>query len=247
MIKDGALESPKVDGIFALHLNSNFPQGTVTVKSGYCTASSAGFILKMIGKGGHISTPHRAVDPIMMAGMCIVSLQTIVSRKTDPLEPSVVGFGSVNGGKANNIIPDEVNLSGTLRTVRPEDRKKLAEQLEQVVEGVAQICGGEYALDVNMEYPAVRNYEEMVRGLKRAAEKVLNSGRIITQEQAIMGGEDVSYFFQKVPGVLWFLGTSNPDKGFIHPHHSPLFDFDENVMPLGAAIHAQSVMDFLSG
>ena len=247
MIKEGALESPKVDGIFALHLNSNFPEGTVTVKPGYCTTSSAGFTLKMIGKGGHISTPHRSVDPIMMAGMCIVSSQAIVSQKTDPLESTVVGFGSVHGGNENNIIPDEVTLTGTLRTIRPEDRKKLASQLEEVAKGVAQISGGEYELDVKMEYPAVYNDEGMAMGLKGSAEKVVDSSRIIEQEQAIMGGEDVSYFFQKVPGVLWFLGTSNPDKGLIHPHHNPLFDFDEDVMPLGAAIHAQSVMDFLSG
>jgi amidohydrolase len=245
MIEEGVLKDPEVQGLFTVHLNSGFPEGTVTVKSGPCTISSASFLLKMVGKGGHVSSPHRAVDPILMAALCIVSAQTIISRRTDPLEPATLAFTAMQGGTASNVIPKEAVLTGTIRTPRPEDREILAAKLEDVAGGVARIFGGRHELAVTMEYPAVYNDGDMVARLRRSAVKIVDPAKILTQAGPIMAGEDVSYFHQQVPAVLWFLGTHNPEKGFIHPHHSPLFDFNEAVMPLGAAIHARSVLDFL--
>jgi len=245
MIKDGVLEDPKVDGILSLHLLPIFPEGTVSVRSGYSTISSAGFVLKMIGKGGHVSRPHESVDPIVMAGMVIMNGQTIVSRRVDPQDPTLVSFSTVHGGTANNTIPDEVVLTGTIRTFRPEAREELAKLLEQVAQGAAQACGGTFHLKVEMEYPSVFNHPELAEEFKVSAAKVVGKERLILDAKPHMGGEDVSYFHQRIPGLHWKLGIANPGKGIIHPLHSSLFDFNEEVMALGAALHVQGALDFL--
>lgn len=246
MIKDGALRDPKVDGIFALHLHPDFPEGTVAVKSGVSMASSAGFVLKMIGKGGHgAAFPNKTVDPVIMAGMVIMAGQTIASRRVDPLDPISVAFSSVHGGTANNITPDEVTLTGSLRTLEPEKREDLARLLEDVAAGVARISRGEYNLSVEMEYTSVINHPGMVSEFMNSAARVIKADKIISVQRPTMGGEDIGYFHQKVPGVYWYLGIANPSMGFTHTLHSPFFDFNEDVMTLGAAMHAQSAVDFL--
>jgi amidohydrolase len=244
MLRDGALENPKVDGIFSLHLRPNYPEGTVAIKSGYCTISSAGFVLKMIGKGGHVSRPHVIADPIVMAGMVIMNGQTIVSRRVDPLDPTLVTFATVHAGTVNNIIPDEATLTGTIRTLKPEAREELARLLGEVADGATRTCGGKYDLKIEMEYPSVYNHPEMAEEFKASAAKILGEDKVIEDERPSMGGEDVSYFHQKVPGIRWYLGTDNPEKGMIHPLHSSLFDFNEEVMAIGAAMHLQAAIDF---
>jgi len=151
MIKNGALKNPEVGGIFSLHLNPEFPERTMAVKSGYSTISSAGFVLKMIGTGGHVARPHEAVDPIGMAAMVIVAGKTIVPTRVNPLDPAIVAFASVNGGTADNVIPPEVILTGTIRTLKPEMRKELAGLLEEAAWGVARISGGKCDLNVEMQ------------------------------------------------------------------------------------------------
>jgi amidohydrolase len=245
MIKSGALNNPEVGGIFSLHLNPEFPEGTVAVKSGYSTISSAGFVLKMIGTGGHVARPHEAVDPIGMAAMVILAGKTIVPTRVNPLEPAIVAFASVNGGTADNVIPEEVILTGTIRTLKPEMRKELAGILEESAWGVARISGGKCDLTVEMQYPAVFNHPQMVEEFGASAARIVSPEKVIRLQAPSMTGEDVSYFHQKVPGVNWQLGTADPEKGFSHPLHSPLFDFNEQVMPLGAAIHTQCALDYL--
>jgi amidohydrolase len=246
MIQAGALKNPEVDGIFSLHLNPEFPEGTVAVKSGYSTISSAGFVLKMIGKGGHVAKPHEAADPVSMAGMVIVAGQTLVPRRVNPLDPAIVAFASVHGGTADNIIPDEVILTGTIRTLKPEMRRELAVLLEETARGVARINGGRCHLTVEMQYPSVFNHPQMVDEFKASAAQIVSAEKVASLQAPSMTGEDVSYFHQEIPGVHWQMGIANPENGFNHPLHSPLFDFNEGVMPLGTAIHAQCAMDFLA-
>jgi amidohydrolase len=245
MIADGALRDPDVDGIFSLHLSPDLPEGTAGIKSGFCTISSAEFVLKMIGKGGHVASPHESVDPVIMAGMVIVAGQTIVSRKINPLDPTIISFCAISGGTASNIIPDEVTLKGTIRTLDPEKREELANHLDEVAQGVARISGGTCHLTVKMEYPSVFNHPQLAVEFRESASKIAPAGSVIDLQSPSMTGEDVSYFHQKVPGVHWLLGTANPAMNFTHPLHSPLFDFNEEVMSLGAAIHACCAVDFL--
>ena len=246
MIADGALRNPDVDGIFSLHLNPDLPESTVGIKSGFCTISSAEFILRMIGKGSHVASPHEGVDPVIMAAMVIMAGQTIVSSKTNPLDPAILSFCTVHGGTASNVIPEEVTLTGSIRTLDPEKREALANELDQVARGVARTSGGTCRLKVKREYPSVFNHPELVAEFKDSACKILQVDNVIDKQSPSMTGEDIAYFHQKVPGVHWLLGTANPALGFTHPLHSPLFDFNEEVMPLGAAIQACCAVDFLS-
>jgi amidohydrolase len=245
MIADGVLRDPVVDGIFSLHLCPDLAQGSVGIKSGFSTISSAGFTLNMVGKGGHVANPHESVDPVIMAGMVIMAGQTIVSRRIDPRDPTIISFCSVHGGTAGNIIPEEVTLTGTIRTLKPEKREELAGRLEEVAQGVARSSGGRCRLSVRMEYPAVFNHPELALEFRESAAKVVPADSVIEMQSPSMTGEDVSYFHQKVPGAHWLLGTKNPAMNFTHPLHSPYFDFNEEIMPLGAAIHACSAVDFL--
>jgi amidohydrolase len=246
MIADGALKNPDVDGIFSLHLNPDLPEGSVGVKSGFCTISSAEFILRMIGKGCHVDSPHEGVDPVIMAAMVIMAGQTIVSRQKNPLDPAILSFCTVQGGTASNIIPEEVRLTGSIRALNPEKREELAIALDQVAQGVARTSGGECRLTVKREYPSVFNHPELAAEFKDSACKILPADKILDLPSPSMTGEDVAYFHQKVPGVQWLLGTANSALGFTHPLHSPFFDFNEEAMPLGAAIQASCAVDFLN-
>lgn len=245
MIADGALRDPDVDGIFSLHLSPELAEGTAGIKSGFSTISSAEFILKMIGKGCHVASPHESVDPVIMAGMVIMAGQTIVSRRINPLDPTIISFCTVQGGTASNIIPEEVTLTGTIRTLKPEKREELANHLDQVAQGVARSSGGTCHLTLKMEYPSVFNHPELAAEFKDSAANIVPADSVIEMQSPSMTGEDVAYFHQKVPGVHWLLGSANPAMDFTHPLHSPVFDFNEEIMPLGAAIHACCAVDFL--
>ncbi len=246
MIAHGALRNPDVHGIFSLHLNPDLPEGTVGIKSGYCTISSAEFVLRMIGKGCHVASPHEGVDPVIMAAMVIMAGQTIVTRKINPLDPAILSFSTVHGGTASNIIPEAVTLTGSIRALGPEKHEALAKELDQVARGVARNSGGTCRLEVKREYPSVFNHPELAGEFKESAAKIVPADNVIDRQFPSMTGEDVAYFHQKVPGVHWLLGTANPALGFTHPLHSPLFDFNEEVMPLGAAIQTRCAVDFLS-
>ena len=245
MIADGALKKPDVSGIFSLHLSPDFPEGAVAVKSGFATISSAEFILRMIGKGCHVASPHEGVDPVIMAAMVITAGQTIVTRKMDPLDPAILSFCEVHGGTASNVIPEEVTLTGAIRAITPEKRDALAAELDQLARGVAQTSGGSHRLEVQMAYPSVFNHPELCVEFKESACKILPAEKVIDKPSPSMTGEDVAYFHQKVPGVHWLLGIATPALGFTHPLHSPFFDFNEEVMTLGAAIQACCAVDFL--
>jgi amidohydrolase len=245
MIADGALKDPAVEGIYSLHLNPDLPEGSVGVKSGFATISSAGFALEMIGKGCHVASSHEGVDPVAMAGSVISAAQTIVSRKINPLEPTIISFCTVHGGTAGNIIPDMVTLTGSIRTPDPERREVLANELHRIAQGVAKANGGACKFELNMEYPSVFNHPELAAEFRASAAEILSAEKVVNLPFPSMTGEDVSYFHQKIPGVHWLLGIANPAMGFIHPLHSPLFDFNEEVMPLGSAILARCVADYL--
>ena len=245
MIEQGVLEDPKVDGIFTLHISTSYPVGTLWVKPGFISISSAGFKLVLQGKGGHVSQPHRGVDPITMAGMLIIGSQTLMHRANEPGKTLVFGFGAVHGGTADNIIPDEVRLTGSIRAADPEARTQAIEGFRRIVEGVCRSAGGAHRLDIEIQNPSIYNDPDMVGLLKAAGAKVLGADNVREYQQILSGGDDAALFHQKVPGVYWLLGARNEAKGFDKPGHSPCFDFDEEALPLGAAVHAQAVEDFL--
>ena len=246
MIAEGVLEDPRVEAIFTTHLFSDKPQETLWVKPGYISISSAGFKLVLHGKGGHVSSPQEVVDPIMMAGMLITSSQTLMLKKTAPGNPVIFAFGTIHGGTADNIVPHEVTMTGSIRTATPEERQKAAKDFEGIIEGITRAAGGDYSLEIQMQNPSIYNQPELVTLLKSAGEKVLGKSNVQKYSAIRTGGDDAAYFHQEVPGVYRMLGCGNEAKGFDKPLHNPYFDFDEAVLALGAAVQAQAVTDFLS-
>jgi amidohydrolase len=245
MIREGVLQDPDVDGIFTIHLVPTYPQGTIWVKPEYISISSAGFKLILMGKGGHVGTPHQVVDPITMAGMLITSSQSLMSKRTAPGETAIFGFGTIEGGTADNIIPEQVSLSGSIRTATPEEREKAIQDFERIVQGIASAAGGDYQLDIEYANPSIYNDPALVGLLKSSGAAVLGADNVNEYTTIMAGGDDAAYFQQKVPGVYWLLGTRSEEQRFDKPLHSPFFDFDECVLALGAAVNAQAVTDFL--
>jgi len=245
MIKEGVLEAPDVDGIFTLHLAPAFPEGTLWVKPEYTSISSAEFRLILQGKGGHVGVPHQVVDPIAMAGMLITSSQSLMAKRTAPGETAIFAFGTIHGGTADNIIPEQVALSGTIRTATPEEREKAIQDFERIVQGIATAAGGKYKLDVGIGYPSIYNDPALVEQLKSIGASMLGAEKVHEFTTTLAVGDDAAYFQQQVPGVYWLLGTRSKEKGFDKPLHSPYFDFNEEVLALGAAVQAQVVTEFL--
>jgi amidohydrolase len=239
MIEEGALEG--VDAIFGLHLWQSFPTGKVGVIKGPMMAQSDNFSLVVKGKGGHGAMPHATVDPIPAAAQIIMSCQTIVSRTIDPLKPCVVTFGTVHGGTTHNIIPEEVALSGTVRTFDPPVQALAERRLREIAEETAKAFGAACRFEYTPGYPAVVNDAGMVDFAVGVARRVLGED-CLQPFDPIMGGEDFAYYLQKVPGALLFLGAGD---GRRFPHHHPAFDIDERALPMGARLIASLALEFL--
>jgi amidohydrolase len=241
MIEDGALEG--VDAVFGLHLWQSFPTGKIGVIKGPMMAQSDNFSLVVRGKGGHGAMPHTAVDPILAAAQIIMNCQTIVSRNVDPLKPCVVTFGTVHGGTTHNIIPEEVVLSGTVRTFDPPVQALAEKRLREISEETAKAFGASCRFEYRPGYPAVVNDAGMVEFAVNVARRVLGEN-CLQPFDPIMGGEDFAFYLRKVPGAFLFLGAGD---GRRYPHHHPAFDIDERALPTGALFITSLALEFLGG
>ncbi|KZE40385.1 amidohydrolase [Bhargavaea cecembensis] len=225
MIEDGCLEG--VDAIYGCHLQSMMPSGTMYYREGYIQAAVDTFEIKVNGKGGHGAVPHEAVDPIVVASHIVTALQTIVSRSTDPLEQLVVSVGSIHAGDANNVIPGEAVMTGTIRSYAPETRKMAREKLANIASGVADALGARAEANLESGYDALWNHKAETAVVKNAMEVIFDEGNVL-ETPPVMPGEDFSYYTQKVPGSIFFAGAC--PKGGPYPHHHAKFDFDEKAM-----------------
>jgi amidohydrolase len=241
MIEDGALEG--VDAVFGLHLWQSFPTGRIGVVKGPMMAQSDNFSLVVRGKGGHGAMPHTAVDPIVAAAQIVANCQTIVSRNVDPLKPCVVTFGTINGGTIHNIIPEEVALTGTVRTFDLSVQALAERRLREIGEETAKAFGASCRFEYTPGYPAVVNDAAMVDFASGVARRVLGKD-CLQPFDPIMGGEDFAYYLQKVPGAFLFLGAGD---GREFPHHHPAFDIDERALPMGAFFITSLALEFLGG
>ncbi len=242
MVEAGVLENPRPDVVLAAHIWNELPVGTVDVTPGGVMAAADKWVCRVQGRGGHGAMPHLAVDPIVAASHIVTGLQTVVSRCVSPLETAVVTVGSFRGGDAFNVIPDYVDLSGTIRTYDEHVRGDVVRRMRQVIEQVAAAHGASADLQVEHLTPAVVNDPEVVRRVRAAAEAVVGA-EVVTSGQRTMGSEDAAYFTREVPGCYFFLGSANPEKGLDAPHHNPRFDFDEDVLPAGAAVITAAILD----
>ncbi|MEL7635018.1 M20 family metallopeptidase [Sporomusa sphaeroides] len=243
MIEQGVLSNPAVDVIFGLHNTPSIPAGQVGCKEGPLMAAVDTTFLTIKGIGGHGAIPHKTRDPIMAAAAVIQGLQTIVSRQVDPLSSAVISFGTIQGGHANNVIPEKVELTGTVRTFDPALRAEMPDKMCKVINGIAQAMDTEADFVYRKDLPAVFNPPELTKWCREVLEQVFGDGVIVPTPS--MGGEDFAIFQEKVPGVFLWLGVGNTAKGIVHQWHNPRFDIDEEALKYGAAALAQLAHTYL--
>ncbi|MBE9191607.1 amidohydrolase [Gloeocapsopsis crepidinum LEGE 06123] len=244
MIEAGVLKNPDVDAIIGLHLWNNLPLGTVGVRSGALMAAVETFRCTILGKGGHGAMPHQTVDSIVVAAQIVNALQTIVARNVDPIESAVVTVGELHAGTALNVIADTARLSGTVRYFNPKLEGYFVQRIEQIIAGICQSHGATYELNYSHLYPPVINNPEMAEFVRSQAVRVIETPLGIVPECQTMGGEDMSFFLQEVPGCYFFLGSANLSRNLAYPHHHPRFDFDETALGMGVEIFVRCVENF---
>lgn len=246
MIKEGVLENPKVDCVIGLHVHEGISVGKIGLKKGVVNAASNPFTIKIKGKGGHGAHPEDTIDPIVIASNIILTLQTIVSREIPPTDPAVVTIGSIHGGTAQNIIPEEVTISGVIRTMRSEHREYVKKRLVEICEGIATTLRGKVEINIEESYPCLYNNDEILQVVNNSAKDIIGSENIIELENPSMGVESFAYFSMERPAAFYFLGVRNEEKGIIHPAHGCFFDIDEDALTIGAAIQCKAAFDYLN-
>ncbi len=244
MVEAGVLKNPDVDAIIGLHLWNNLPLGTIGVRSGALMAAVECFRCTVLGKGGHGAMPEQTIDSIVVASQVVNALQTIVARNINPLDSAVVTVGTLHGGTALNVIADTTTMSGTVRYFKPQLEPVIRKRVEEIIAGVCQSHGATYDLDYWQLYPPTINHPEITDLVRAIATEVVETPLGVVPECQTMGGEDMSFFLQQVPGCYFFLGAANPDKGLAYPHHHPRFDFDETALSMGVEIFVRCVEKF---
>ncbi len=245
MIRDGALEAPRVDAVFAFHLDSSLPTGQAGLRKGPMMAASDNFEITIAGKGGHAARPHDCLDPVTAAAQIITGLQTIVSRRVDPVWPAVVTVGQVQAGSKHNIIPQQAILTGTARTIDPHSAKMMPVWIGQMAEGIARANGLKASLSYERGYPVLVNDPGMIDLCEKVIISLCGKRAVVRISEPMMGGEDMAYFLQKAPGAFVRLG-SRKDGATSYPWHHPKFAIDEKALPLGAGILAEIALNYLS-
>ncbi|TGL57509.1 amidohydrolase [Leptospira ognonensis] len=246
MIEAGILEKYNVDACFALHVWNHIDIGKLGVVNGTMMASVDEFLITVKGVSGHGALPQHTIDPILVGSHIVTALQSIVSRNVDPLEPCVVTVGSFHAGNAFNVIPETAELRGTVRTYSASVYELFPKQLEDLARGIAKGFGAEIDFQyTRIDKPTI-NDPKMADLVRKAGTNVLGEDCLTEENTRTMGGEDFSAFLMKRPGCYFFVGSRNEKKGFIYPHHSSHFDFDEDAMPIGLAVLKEIIGLYLS-
>lgn len=237
MIKDGALENPKPQSMFGQHVMPFIPTGKVGFREGKYMASADEIYLTVKGKGGHAALPDRAIDPIVISAQIITALQQVISRNADPKTPTVLTFGTIQGGHAQNIIPDEVKISGTFRALDEAWRFKAHDLITRAATGIAESLGGSCDVFIDVGYPFLSNDVQTTRQARKAAEDYLGKENVEDLD-LWLGAEDFAYYSHVVPSCFYRLGTGNESKGTTNGVHTPNFNIDEDAIELGIGLMA---------
>jgi amidohydrolase len=244
MINDGVLADPQPSASFALHLWSRLPLNQVIVQSGPLWASAGQFELDVHGKGGHGAVPHETVDATLVAAQIVVAWQAIVARNIDPRETAVLTVGKFHSGNASNIISERAALSGTIRSFDDQVQALLLRRMEEMAHHIAAAYNATADFRFLGCVPVTRNSEEGATLMQEVAEAIVGPEGV-GQVKPMMVGEDMAEFLNRAPGCLILVGASDPEQGWHSPHHSPTFDFDERMMPTGAALLAGAAAAYL--
>lgn len=241
LIADGAMSG--VDRILALHVDASLPVGDIAVEEGAASGGVDTFYATIIGRGGHGARPNEVVDPIYISAYVILALNGIVSRRLHPFDPAVVSIGTLHAGNTDNVIPDRVETSGTMRYMDLKVRQEIHAEIERAF-AVARTLGGDYRLRFETGYPPMMNDPEVVNVIREVAAGMLGAEHVGVPEKGL-GAEDFSFLSQLAPGAMFRLGCRI--EGDVRQHHNPRFDVDEGCLAIGAAILAQAAMRYLEG
>ena len=239
------MENPKDDYVIGLHVMPYIESGTVELKYGKLNASSDEVIITIKGLTGHGAYPEKAIDAIVIAGHVIVALQTIVSRNISPINSLVLSLGTINGGIKENIISDQVKITGTLRSLDSETRQYAKDRIKSIVENVSLSLGGKGEVLINEGYEPLINNDEVVNIIKDTAERVLGKDKIIHKEIPSLGAEDFSYFSNRAKGAFYHLGCGNKEKGITNSIYKCRFEIDEACLKTGVLLQVENALAIL--
>ncbi|MGD9568827.1 MAG: M20 family metallopeptidase [Sedimentibacter sp.] len=245
MVQEGCMENPKVDYVLGLHVMPYIDAGKVELKYGKLNASTDSIKITLKGKQAHGAYPDKGIDSIAMAGNVITTLQTIVSRNISPLNSVVISLGKISGGIKDNVIADEVKISGTLRALDDDTRSYAKKRITDIVENTAIAFGGEGTAHFHDGYEALINNDEVVDVIRDNAEKLLGKENIVFKEFPSLGAEDFSYFSDVAKGGFFHLGCGNSSKGMTSPIHTECFDIDEECLKVGVVLQVNNVLSLL--
>jgi len=244
MIKEGVLESPKPAAIFALHVYPHLRTGTTGFRAGQYMASADEIYITIRGKGGHAALPHQTIDPIAISALVITGLQQIISRKGNPLIPSVLTFGKIQGGFATNVIPDQVDILGTFRTMDEKWRYEAHRWIKEFTEQTCSAYGAEAIVEIPSGYPSLFNDPELTAKAESWAKEYVGESNVHGLDMR-MAGEDFSFYTHHVPGCFFRIGTSKDGKEFTAPVHNANFDIDEESLKTGMGMLAWCAVNSL--
>lgn len=245
MVEDGLME--EIDCVIALHCDSTYDAGSVAIAAGEQNAVSHGFRLHFSGKNAHAAHQHRGVDAIMLAVRAYTSLEMMMAKEVDALEPAIFNVGAIHGGVTNNIVSDACSMFCTLRTHRGEVDARIIDRIKSVCALTAESGGGGFEFEPVKYYPIVYNDETVTARLKSAAQAALGSEHVLVKKKRSMGGEDFSYMTQKKPGAMLRLGIRNEARGITSGVHQANFDIDERALSVGVNVFCQFVLDNMHG
>jgi len=245
MLDEGVLENPKPDYSMGVHVWNDKPVGWYGLTKGPVMAGAEIFSVKLEGKGAHAASPHQGVDPVVAAAQIITALQTILSRNVPPLESAVVSVCQVDSGTAFNIIPQQANFSGTIRTFKPEVFERVKQRFTSIVNDVARAFDCQADISIKrITYPVVN--DPTLVDLMGNAVNAVDADAVIDFSLQTMGSEDFSFMMHEIPGCFVMIGSANPEMGLNYGHHHPKFDIDEACLPYAVAILASGAVDILS-
>ncbi len=240
MVEEGLFDRFPCDAVYGIHNDPSLPLGQAAVVEGTILAASDRVFITITGFGGHAAKPHLAVDPVMVGAHVLVALQAVVARRVDPVDSAVLSICQFHSGSANNVIPAEAELSGTVRTLKPETRDLMEKLIAQVAEGTAAAHGATATVRYERLYPPTINHRAQTERAALAAARVLGEAGVKRDLPPIMGGEDFSFLLLARPGCFVMMGQAGPDKGGVPVHH-PLYDFNDDMLPVGASYFASLV------
>ena len=244
MIADGCLEDPHVDAVFGQHVWPNYDTGYVAVRNGAMMASSDRFFITVHGKNSHGSAPENGIDAIMIASYVVAALQSIVSRNVGPLDSAVVTIGKMNGGSRYNVIADEVVMEGTCRNLNPAVRNTMPQRIENIVKGVVEGMGGTYDFNYMMCYSPTVNDPKQFELVRDVIRDVVGPDHLVIPEHSALGGEDFSFYCEKVPSCFFWLGCHDPAKPRYPIHHGSFYP-EWEALPIGMEVLVTSALKYL--